>query len=181
MENWNLRHDVTQPSLMRKAQVKNLTAQFEKWISDNLPPLAQYIGPDWIGLAAATPGAPAGNGSTALAPPAINGPVDFFRRLQKARNRRTHFFGGDLFVDPAWDIMIDLYIAAAEHKQISISSACMASGAPPTTALRYLATLTDAGIIIRAADARDGRRFFVRLSDDARQKMTNWYESTGFA
>ncbi|NWK94351.1 hypothetical protein DM806_01350 [Sphingobium lactosutens] len=111
----------------------------------------------------------------------MNGSVDFFRRLQKARNRRANFFGGDLFVDPAWDIMIDLYISAADHKQISISSACMASGAPPTTALRYLASLTDAGIIIRTADARDGRRIFVRLSDEARQTMTNWYESTGFA
>ncbi|WP_179041481.1 hypothetical protein [Sphingobium lactosutens] len=181
MENWNPRHDVTQTSLTRRAQVKNLTAQFEKWISDNLPPLAQNTGPDWIGVAADTSATSARNSSAAPAAPTMNGSVDFFRRLQKARNRRANFFGGDLFVDPAWDIMIDLYISAADHKQISISSACMASGAPPTTALRYLASLTDAGIIIRTADARDGRRIFVRLSDEARQTMTNWYESTGFA
>lgn len=181
MENWNPRHEVTQAHLSHKAQVKSLTAKFEKWITDHLPPPPPALppepsplsDPDWIGFAA--------DATTTPVAPVENGSVDFFRRLQKARNRRMNFFGGDLFADPAWDIMIDLYVAAAEHKQISVTSACVASCAPHTTALRHLAILTEAGVILRTADVRDGRRVFVRLSDEARNAMTRWYESSGFA
>jgi hypothetical protein len=41
----------------------------------------------------------------------------------------------DLFADPGWDILLDLYAARQEGKQVSVSSLCIAAAVPPTTAL----------------------------------------------
>ena len=44
-----------------------------------------------------------------------------------------HDDNDELFGEPAWDILLDLYIANVENKPVSVSSACIGSAAPPTT------------------------------------------------
>lgn len=66
--------------------------------------------------------------------------------------------------DLAWDILMDLYIGELTGRKTSITSACIASGAPPTTALRYLRALCEAGRIERDRDVKDGRRCWLRLA-----------------
>lgn len=70
----------------------------------------------------------------------------------------------DLFNNPAWNVMLDLYIALLEHRAICVSSACIASGAASTTALRYLSALADAGLLVRIPDKHDRRKTYVELS-----------------
>lgn len=60
-------------------------------------------------------------------------------------------------------MLVELYLAAVERRRESISSLCVASGAPPTTALRYIKTLTESGIVEREPDPADGRRVFVTM------------------
>ncbi|MCB2078548.1 MAG: MarR family transcriptional regulator, partial [Novosphingobium sp.] len=60
------------------------------------------------------------------------------RRIIRQRQLRTRFFDGDLFADPAWDMLLDLTAARAEHARVSVTSLCIASGVPPTTALRWI-------------------------------------------
>jgi len=42
---------------------------------------------------------------------------------------------------------------------------------PPTTALRWIKTMTDAALLERKADPADGRRIFIDLSDKAATAM----------
>ena len=82
------------------------------------------------------------------------------------RRQRTQIFGSaELFGEPAWDILLDLYIAHAEGKPVSVSSACIGSASPATTGLRWLAVLTEHGLIAREADANDHRRIMVQLTE----------------
>lgn len=82
------------------------------------------------------------------------------------RRQRAAIFGtSDLFGEPAWDILLDLYIAQAEGKPVSVSSACIGSASPPTTGLRWLAVLTEQGLIARTADEQDHRRIMVHLTE----------------
>ena len=99
-----------------------------------------------------------------------------FRAKQILRDRRAreHLFPSDLFADPAWDIMLDLFAARIEQKAISVSSACIASAAPPTTALRYIRRLVNAGIIDEIPDKADRRRVYVRLTEQAFENMQRW-------
>lgn len=81
------------------------------------------------------------------------------------RRQRAQIFGSaELFGEPGWDILLDLYIAHAEGKQVSVSSACIGSASPATTGLRWLSVLAEQGLIAREADEQDQRRIMVRLT-----------------
>ncbi|MCA3255921.1 MAG: response regulator [Alphaproteobacteria bacterium] len=107
------------------------------------------------------------------------GPVDaaFVRGIIRGRQARSRFFSADLFADPAWDILLDLTESRLEGKEISISSLCLASGVPPSTALRWIKSMTDEGMLIRRADPADGRRFIVEMSEPTAMAMTKCLEA----
>jgi len=81
------------------------------------------------------------------------------------RNRDKIFQDRDLFSDPSWDILLDLYVARSKGKRISTTSACIASAVPSTTALRWLRVLEEKGLIERAGDVDDGRRSYITVTD----------------
>jgi DNA-binding MarR family transcriptional regulator len=93
-------------------------------------------------------------------------PVDAgaVRAIIRARRLRDQYFGTDLFADPAWDILLDLYAAQLEKQRVAVSSLCIAAAVPATTALRWIKTLTDLGLLVRSADPQDGRRVYIELS-----------------
>lgn len=100
------------------------------------------------------------------------------RKAYALRRKRAAIFGNpDLFGEPAWDILLDLYIAQAEGKQVSVSSACIGSAAPPTTGLRWLGVLADEGLVVREADPEDHRRVLVRLTPSGQAAMDRFFEA----
>lgn len=101
------------------------------------------------------------------------------RRIIRQRQLRARFFDGDLFADPAWDILLDLTAARVEHRRVSVTSLCIASGVPPTTALRWIAQMTDAGLLARVEDDTDRRRAFIALTDRAADAMARYFAELG--
>ncbi|MDX3908379.1 MAG: winged helix DNA-binding protein [Sphingobium sp.] len=97
------------------------------------------------------------------------------QELLRARRLRDQFFGGDLFADPAWDMILDLMAARLSGERVSVSSLCIAAAVPPTTALRWIRHLTQAGIFERRPDTQDGRRVFIALSDKAAIAVHRWF------
>jgi DNA-binding MarR family transcriptional regulator len=97
------------------------------------------------------------------------------RRMLRQRRMREQFFPADLFADPAWDMLLDLYAAQLEGQPVAVSSLCIAAAVPATTALRWIKTMTDAGIFERQADPRDGRRIFIGLAGPAAQAMDRYF------
>ena len=93
------------------------------------------------------------------------------RAAIRARRLRDHFFNAEFFADPAWDMLLDLMAARLEQQRVAVSSLCIAAAVPPTTALRWIKTLSDHGLLVRAADPQDGRRVYVGLSDPAAAAM----------
>lgn len=90
------------------------------------------------------------------------------------RRRRVKLFGPDLFGEPAWDILLDLFIATETGKQISVTSACIGAAVPLTTALRWLSMLEARRLIVRENDNKDARRSYVRLSELGRELMDQY-------
>lgn len=88
------------------------------------------------------------------------------RQIIKIRRLREDFFESNLFADPAWDILLDLMAARIEQNKVSVSSLCIAAAVPPTTALRWITSMTNSGILIRQQDPNDARRVFLELSDE---------------
>lgn len=91
------------------------------------------------------------------------------------RRRRESHFPADLFADPAWDMLLDLYAAHYEQKTVSVSSLCIAAAVPATTALRWIKTMVDEGWFIRSEDPYDGRRIHIALSGDGCKRMDSYF------
>ncbi|MXO89589.1 helix-turn-helix domain-containing protein [Pontixanthobacter aquaemixtae] len=101
------------------------------------------------------------------------------RRIIRQRQLRARFFDGELFADPAWDILLDLTAARVEHTRVSVTSLCIASGVPPTTALRWISQMVEAGLLVRVEDETDKRRAFIALSDTAADGMARYFAELG--
>ncbi len=101
------------------------------------------------------------------------------RRIIRQRQLRAKCFDGELFADPAWDILLDLTAARAEHARVSVTSLCIASGVPPTTALRWISQMTESGLLERIEDEADRRRAFIQLSDRAAEAMARYFHDLG--
>lgn len=99
------------------------------------------------------------------------------RKAYALRRKRQAIFGNsDLFGEPAWDILLDLFIADGEGKTVSVSSACIGSAAPATTGLRWLGVLADEGLVVRENDHEDHRRVLVRLTPAGRAAMERFFD-----
>ncbi len=101
----------------------------------------------------------------------------FARETYNIRRRRARFLPMDLFGEPTWDILLDLYVATRENRPVPTTSACIGANVPPTTALRWLRILEARGLVDREEDGRDGRRTFVRLSELGLTAMEDWIQA----
>lgn len=100
------------------------------------------------------------------------------RKAYALRRKRAAIFGNpDLFGEPAWDILLDLFIAHGQGKPVSVSSACIGSAAPATTGLRWLGVLADEGLILREPDPEDHRRVMVRLTPTGLAAMERYFDA----
>lgn len=97
---------------------------------------------------------------------------EFGKQYLAVRKSRDRLLGQQLS-DSAWLILIDVYVHEP-HRDISVSSACIASGKPPTTALRHIRVLGDLGLIDRYHSPTDGRVVYIRLTDTARRAVEDY-------
>jgi len=97
------------------------------------------------------------------------------RSTIKSRRLRNDVFGENLFGEPAWDMLLDLYASHLEQKRVSVSSLQIASAVPGTTALRWMTRLETKGLIMRHSDPFDARRVFVELSAEGLQLMERYW------
>lgn len=102
---------------------------------------------------------------------------DYVRSIIRARRRRANYFDADLFADPAWDILLDLYAGEISQRRSTVSSTCVAAAVPPTTALRWIGSLEARGLIQRRNDPLDGRRVYVSLTARALEALSNYFAS----
>jgi len=101
------------------------------------------------------------------------------RRIIRHRQLRARHFDAQLFADPAWDMLLDLTAARAEHRRVSVTSLCIASGVPPTTALRWIGQMVEQGLFARVGDQTDRRRAFIELSERCADAMARYFAELG--
>ncbi|MBL9071862.1 MAG: MarR family transcriptional regulator [Sphingopyxis sp.] len=81
-----------------------------------------------------------------------------------------------LFGEPAWDMLLEVFVHQAEGRPISTSSLCIASGLSMTAALRVLPRMEEAGLVQREPDPADGRRNFILLAPAILQRLVAFFE-----
>lgn len=98
------------------------------------------------------------------------------RHLLACRIERAEQFGPDLFAEPAWDILLTLFVAEKEGYRLKVSTVCNESGVADTTALRWIERLRELSLLRRRQNPMDLRSSFVELTPDGLQKMENVLE-----
>lgn len=154
---------------------KDLNAEQLRQLSEEVERIAGTLARLTMENAAADPRSQPAPG----AGPAPDPTVEAIRALIRARRHRARYFPSELFADPAWDMMLDLFEAEISQRRVSVSAACLAAGVPPTTALRWLKALTDQGLFVRRADPRDARRVFVELSPETGRALRQYFADVG--
>jgi DNA repair protein RadC len=91
--------------------------------------------------------------------------------------RRQLMPGPELFGDPAWEMLVDLFIHECERKSLSVTSLCVTPSIPLSSALRLCQKMCDAGIMRRIPDPYDGRRNFVRLEPEIAHRLRAYFEA----
>ncbi|MFD1950963.1 hypothetical protein ACFSGX_09315 [Sphingomonas arantia] len=89
------------------------------------------------------------------------------RELREHRRRRRAFFPAELFHEPAWDMLLTLYVARAERRTMHVKTLVSAADAPITTSQRWIEQLARLELVVRTDDVGDRRRVEVALSDKA--------------
>ena len=103
----------------------------------------------------------------------------YARKIYQSRRERDKKSPAQgLFQDPAWDILLDLFIAHAENKKMSVTSAGLAGQASTTTALRWIWALEEAKLVERKHDEADKRRSFVSLTTEGLNYMRDILSDT---
>lgn len=93
----------------------------------------------------------------------------------RARRLREKYFSAELFSDPAWDIMLDLLHSELMQVRVSVSNLCMAAAVPATTALRWIGSMAEQGLIVRHGDPRDRRRVFIELAPEVSLALRRYF------
>lgn len=97
------------------------------------------------------------------------------RQIVRVHRSRADLFDKDFFSDPAWEILLEAYIATLGGPRISISGLYHASGAPESTAARWIRRLEDDGWLVRLQDLDDGRRSWIQLSEKGYAAMDRYF------
>lgn len=88
-----------------------------------------------------------------------------------ARTAVINVFDPAIVMSPAWDILLDLYVCTQQNKQVSVSSSCLATSAPASTALRWIDALEARGLVVRRPDVHDKRRIFLHLTENGMTRV----------
>ena len=95
-------------------------------------------------------------------------------RIYRSRRRRARHFDPEMFADPAWDMLLDLFIAKVRGKQVRTVSLCIASEVPATTALRWIGVLEKHGLVVRHLAADDRRLRLIALTSQGYAVMRQY-------
>lgn len=103
---------------------------------------------------------------------------DLGQKIIKSRQNRLKFIDASLLNEATWGILLDLTVAALKGERVATSSACAATQAPLSTALRHVNQLIVAGWIKRVGDTKDRRRTFLELRPHAFDLMVKFLRLT---
>ncbi|HSR00760.1 MAG TPA: MarR family transcriptional regulator [Sphingomicrobium sp.] len=104
--------------------------------------------------------------------------VDRAREEFHERRRRGAVFGQSMFGEPAWDMLLTLYILDISGQRQTIGALLNFSGTPATTAKRWLDYLVAHDLVRREEHPTDRRTAFVTLTGKAREKLDIYYSGT---
>lgn len=112
-----------------------------------------------------------------------NALLELVKNEIRGRELRSKYLPKGFFGEPAWQILLELFVGYAENPEshaVPVTDLCIASGEAQTTALRWIAILEDHGFLVRSSDIEDRRRRLVLLSEEGRAIVESYFKGRIF-
>jgi len=119
----------------------------------------------------------AGEGGTAQPSIEAMTPREYFASLLDLRRLREHYFGNELFGEPAWDIMLELMLSRIDAREVLANELKSHSTAPNVVTRHYLEALVEAKLVEMFDNAANSEDPYVSLSSEAARRMAELYRA----
>ena len=93
------------------------------------------------------------------------------RKIYRTRQLRRTVFEPDLFAEPAWDMLLALFINRVRGVRVPTTSLVIAAGVPNATGLRWVRVLEAHGLLRRYDNPADRRFVLVEITDAGFARM----------
>lgn len=93
------------------------------------------------------------------------------RLIRSARDLRQEWFDRNIFGEPAWEMLLTLYIIDGEQRRLSTRQVAILANLSLTTTLRWLDYLQAQDLVNRRPNPFDHRVVYTELSDKGRAAM----------
>jgi DNA-binding MarR family transcriptional regulator len=93
-----------------------------------------------------------------------------------ARRARTGLFRPELFSDPAWDMLLVLFLAKAREQLMTVLELAEATATPVSTTVRWVDLLKRDGLVERDPDPAAARNDGAELSVRGTAAIYQWLE-----
>lgn len=112
------------------------------------------------------------------APKPVQTALQTAQRAYHERRTRADFLGNNqIFGEPAWDMLLNLFIRQTNDERVSLKSVCINEVSPEPTAVRWLKVLERSGLIRSELDADDNSRHLIHLTPTGYEGMLRYLES----
>jgi hypothetical protein len=100
------------------------------------------------------------------------------RAIITARRLRSQYLGLDA-TDAAWSMMLELYAARLEGRDVHQTGLGVAAAVPETTALRVTRYMLTIGVFLKKPDPEDKRLLIISLSNATSNRMRAYLRAAG--
>ena len=103
-----------------------------------------------------------------------DGREEFVRRARsifEGRQLRSRYFSPSIFGEPAWDVLLVLYITEASSGRQTVGKLAEWINIPPTTVFRWVGWLEKERLVERQPHPTDRRVVFIRLVEKGRSAL----------
>jgi hypothetical protein len=102
----------------------------------------------------------------------------FASSILRARQRRVAYIDPLLLADPAWDMLLDLFVDAVRGGRMLTTSLCLATATSQAAALRWIEQLRQGGLLRRYRSVEDRRLHLVEITPAGFQLMRRYLHDT---
>lgn len=95
-------------------------------------------------------------------------------RLLASRRARRKYFPNGLFNEPAWEMLLTLFLEFDHGGTMNVKALVACSGSPATTSQRWIEQLFRFHLIDRVVDSADRRRVEISLSQEGFDAMRRY-------
>ena len=96
-------------------------------------------------------------------------------RLYLERRRRDEHFPPGLFGEPAWDLLLALYLAREDGRELSLAEAYDAGQVDASAGAAVLDKLVATGLAVRKVRGPEGRLSSVTLTEHGAERLSAYF------